>query len=108
MGLYTLLKYGFLDTYNWYISGQSPVVIKWWNISICWLYRCVIKFGGDSGRNGHVGHVSLKTEGTVYKVGPPLTKLRSVGANNSNFTMVSMVYGTYNYSIHGVYKPSYS
>jgi len=25
-----------------------------------------------------------------------------------NITPITMVYGTYNYSIHGVYKPSYN
>ena len=37
--------------------------------------------------------VDIKYMWTTYKVGPPLTKLCSVGANNSNFTMV---YGTCN------------
>ena len=40
-----------------------------------------------------------------HNVGPPLTKSRSVGAHNFKFTMV---YDTYNHSIHGVYKPTYN
>jgi len=40
-------------------------------------------------------------------VGPPFTKSLSWGSHNSNFTMVYCTQITsYNYSFHGVYKPT--
>ena len=46
--------------------------------------------------------MTMETPMTIsYKVGPPFTIAKLV-----QITPITMVYGTYNYSIHGVYKPT--
>ena len=48
--------------------------------------------------------MTMETPMTIsYKVGPPFTIAKLV-----QITPITMVYGTYNYSIHGVYKPTYN
>ena len=53
--------------------------------------------GGTAGLDPHGGRNSvffgISSTASGDHVGPPLTKLRSVGVYNSNFTMV---YGAYN------------
>ena len=53
---------------------------------------------GQSLEKSHKDHLKVFISHGIQLVRPPFTKTRSVGANNSN---VTMVYGTYNYSIHG-------
>jgi hypothetical protein len=60
---------------------------------------------GQSLEKSHKDHLKVFISHGIQLVRPPFTKTRSVGANNSN---VTMVYGTYNYRIHGVYKPTFT
>ena len=50
---------------------------------------------------GTAWHSENWLKGNIYKVGPPFDSVQLV-----HITPITMVYGTYNYSIHGVYKPS--
>ena len=74
-----------------YIEIKYSIVlakIRWFNMS-----RLFVFFNGCL--NPHNKH--------PYNVRPPFDRIQLV--YNSNFTMV---YGTYNYIVNGVYKPTYN
>ena len=59
---------------------------------------------GAIGAGAEVSTLKKKEESRDHhKVGPPFTMAKLV-----HITPITMVYGTYNYSIHGVYKPTYN